>query len=207
VTCVALVAIHFWWRRKFLYLERQSRFDVDALQERLQQHALDVQTQQSALFDSMIEGLLLLDVNNRVKLANRAFVDMFEITVDVRGKTILEVLRQHELTELLEKVAREKQVHDYELKQTGLHELRAQVPTTAIALLALEPLRDHPVVMRGRAQLATRRSDERSGLSLSLAQIALGRFGERHLDLQATLEDVWARSEFLGNVATIADAR
>jgi len=84
------------------------------------------------------------------------------------------------------------------------HELRAQVPTTALALLALEPLRDHPVVMRGRAQLSARRSDERSGLPLSLAQIALGRFGERHLDLQATLEEAWARSEFLGNVATVA---
>ena len=84
------------------------------------------------------------------------------------------------------------------------HELRPHMPTTAIALLALEPLRDHPVVMRGRAQLATRRFQERSGLPLSLAQIALARFGEPYLDVQAALEDVWARSEFLGNVATVA---
>ena len=32
-----------------------------------------------------------------------AFNELFEITAEIRGKTILEILRQHELTDLLEK--------------------------------------------------------------------------------------------------------
>jgi hypothetical protein len=84
------------------------------------------------------------------------------------------------------------------------HELRPHVPTTALALLALEPLRDHPVVMRGRQLLASRRIDEPSGIPLSLARISLGRFGERFPDLDGILERVWGQSQFLGNLSTAA---
>src|SRR3954469_10242426 len=108
VTFVALLAVHFWWRRRFLHSEQQARVDAQILRKQLKEESLEFQTQQLALFDSMVEGLLLLDENDRVQLANRMFIDLFEVTVDVRGKTILEVLRQHELTGLLERVKREK---------------------------------------------------------------------------------------------------
>jgi two-component system phosphate regulon sensor histidine kinase PhoR len=81
----------------------------------------------------MIEGLLLLDENDKIQLANRPFAKLFDINADIRGKTILEVLRQHELTGLLEKVAAEKQVLDYELKLSGLNERWLQVNAAAIS--------------------------------------------------------------------------
>jgi two-component system phosphate regulon sensor histidine kinase PhoR len=85
------------------------------------------------LFDSKIEGLLLLDEDGKIQLANRAFAELFGITTDIRGKTILEVLRQHEFTGLLEKVTAEKQVLDYELKLSGLNERWVQVNAAAIS--------------------------------------------------------------------------
>ncbi len=84
------------------------------------------------------------------------------------------------------------------------HELRPHVPTTALALLALEPLRDHPVVIRGRELLADRRIDEQSGMPLSLARISLGRLGEHFPDLDGILERVWEQSQFFGNLSTVA---
>ncbi|MGN6644427.1 MAG: sensor histidine kinase [Verrucomicrobiota bacterium] len=130
---IALVALQFWWQRKFQRSQESARAEADELEERLRQQTLDFQNQQQALFNSMVEGLLLLDEKNRVRLANRAFHELFEINVDIRGKTILEVLRQHELTELLEKVSKQKQVLGYELKPGGLSERWLQINAAAIA--------------------------------------------------------------------------
>jgi len=52
----------------------------------------------------MLEGLLLLDRNRKIYLANRTFKNLFNLKVEVRGKTIVEALRLHELDELLLRV-------------------------------------------------------------------------------------------------------
>ena len=130
---VALVAVHFRWRQKSFLTRESARVELAALKHEHQRESAQIQTQQTALFDSMIEGLLLLDENGKVRLANRAFASLFEITTDIRGKTVLEVLRQHELTELLARVAAEKQVDGYELKLGGLNEHWLQVNAAAIA--------------------------------------------------------------------------
>jgi two-component system phosphate regulon sensor histidine kinase PhoR len=75
----------------------------------------------------------LLDENGSVQLANRAFTNLFGISSDVRGKTVLEVVRQHELAELVKKVASQKQVLGYELKLSGLSERWLQINAAAIA--------------------------------------------------------------------------
>jgi two-component system phosphate regulon sensor histidine kinase PhoR len=133
VAAVALALVHVGWRRKFSLAEQKARFDLEALRERLEQQTREVDTQQEVLFNSMVEGLLLLDRNGRIQLANRAFIDLFSVTVDVRGKTLLEVLRQHELTQLLERVAAEKQVLDYELKPGGLSDRWLQINAAAVS--------------------------------------------------------------------------
>ena len=57
--------------------------------------------QQQALFNSMIEGVLLLDSAGKIRLANQALERLFGLTSDVRGKSILEAFRLHELQELV----------------------------------------------------------------------------------------------------------
>jgi two-component system, OmpR family, phosphate regulon sensor histidine kinase PhoR len=134
VAALAVLAVaHFRWRQKFFRLHETSWAEVETLQQEHQRHSAQLQAQQSALFDSMIEGLLLLDENGKIQLANRAFAELFGITADIRGKTLLEVLRQHELTELLERVAAEKTVDGYELKLGGLSERWLQVNAATIA--------------------------------------------------------------------------
>src|SRR3954464_8197043 len=94
---------------------RASR-EIGEMKVRQQAQALQIQTQQETLFNSMIEGLLLLDEDSRIQLANRAFMELFDVSADVRGRTVLEVVRQHELDKLVDAVAAQKQVLGYELK-------------------------------------------------------------------------------------------
>jgi two-component system phosphate regulon sensor histidine kinase PhoR len=130
---VAVVVVHSLWRQKFLRAQDAARAEIDQFKGREEQQTIQVRTQQEALFDSMIEGLLLLDADGRIQLANRAFMDLFDVTADVRGKTVLEVLRLHELTGLLQRVAAEKQVLDHELKTGGLSERWLQINAAAIS--------------------------------------------------------------------------
>ncbi len=80
----------------------------------------------------MLEGLLLLDRNRRIYLANRAFKKLFGLKTELRGKTILEALRLHELAELVNRVEAQGQVFDYELKLPELNERWLQVNAAAI---------------------------------------------------------------------------
>ena len=129
---VALFIAHLRLRKQLRHTEQDATDRMEDLRERHQDQALNIQTRQETLFNSMIEGLLLLDAHGRIQLANRAFIQLFGVAADVRGKTILEVLRQHELAVLVERVASHKQVLGYELKLGGLSERWLQINAAAI---------------------------------------------------------------------------
>ena len=103
-TLVALAALHLWWRGWFARARQAARSEIGALQDEQQRAARQIQTQQEVLFNSMVEGLLLLDEHGRIQLANRAFASLFSVTVDIRGRSLLEALRLHELAELVARV-------------------------------------------------------------------------------------------------------
>jgi len=127
-----LAALHLWWRGKLRQAREQASRDYEKMQCAYEQASLQTQTQQEALFDSMAEGLLLLDDAARVQLANRAFHQLFGVTTDIRGKTIMEALRLHELTELVDALGSQKQVLGRELKLSRPNELFLQVNGSAI---------------------------------------------------------------------------
>lgn len=129
---LALLVVHLQLRKRILRTELDANKRVEEMREHHQGQALQIQTQQETLFNSMIEGLLLLDETQHIQLANRAFIQLFGVVVDVHGKTVLEVLRQHEVARLIEKVAEQKQVLGYELKLGGLSERWLQINAAAI---------------------------------------------------------------------------
>jgi two-component system, OmpR family, phosphate regulon sensor histidine kinase PhoR len=128
----ALAGLHFWWRTKFRAAQARHAAEAAAVLRRQQQTSGDAQAQQKILFDSMLEGLLLLDRHEKIHLANRAFIHLFGVKNDLRGKSVVEALRLHELDELLRRAAAEKQVLDYEVKLPGLTERWLQVNAAAI---------------------------------------------------------------------------
>src|SRR5260370_19219051 len=80
----------------------------------------------------MAEGFLLLDQARRVQLANRAFIRLFGVTTDIRSRTIMEALRLHELTELVDFLGTQKQVLGSELKISRTNERWLEVNGSAI---------------------------------------------------------------------------
>jgi two-component system phosphate regulon sensor histidine kinase PhoR len=133
IAVASAVGIHFWWRKKFSALQGQRTAEIETSRRRQQQTNVDAKAQQQVLFNSMIEGLLLLDRTQKIYLANRAFKNLFGLKVELRGKTILEALRLHELDELVKRVQAEGQVFDYELKLPDLSERWLRVNASVIS--------------------------------------------------------------------------
>ncbi|HXA44579.1 MAG TPA: ATP-binding protein [Candidatus Angelobacter sp.] len=127
------VAVHFWWRARFNAQQGRIATEMEGFQRRQQQTAIEAKAQQQVLFNSMLEGLLLLDRNRKIYLANRAFKTLFGLKVELRGKTVLEALRVHELDELVNQVEAKGQVLNYELKLPDLSERWLQVNAAAIS--------------------------------------------------------------------------
>jgi two-component system phosphate regulon sensor histidine kinase PhoR len=129
---VAIIALDFWWRRKLRAQSRRQVAELEEYQHKHQQTTIDAKAQQQVLFNSMLEGLLLLDRNRKIYLANRAFKNLFGIKIELRGKTVMEALRFHELDELVKRVEAEQQVFNYELKLPELSERWLQVNAAVI---------------------------------------------------------------------------
>jgi len=80
----------------------------------------------------MIEGVLVLGPDGRVTMINRALGNLFSISQNVIGKSILETLRVRELSTLVQRVAAERQVLAFEIVLTGLDQRVFEVNASAI---------------------------------------------------------------------------
>ncbi len=132
LSLAALGSLHLWWRARFLQARQTGQAEIEQLKRRQEQYARQTQIQQEALFNSMAEGLLLLDQSGRIQLANRACLELFEISADIRSRTILEALRVHELAELVETLGKQRQIVGTELKLLRPNERFLQVNGAAI---------------------------------------------------------------------------
>jgi two-component system phosphate regulon sensor histidine kinase PhoR len=130
---VALVALHYWWWAKL----RQERANWQArLTEQSEQHhttITEARTRQDALLDSMIEGVLVLDETGRVQFANSAFAEMFNTAGVLRGKTLIEAVRLHEVVEIVERTKSEGRVVDHELRLAIEPERWLQINAAALS--------------------------------------------------------------------------
>lgn len=111
-----------WWQQRSEFADQLAARakEVDALrQEHTRTDARGV-AQQQALFNSMTEGVLLLDAAGRVQLVNEAFAQLFAVTGDVRGRTVMEALRLHQVQALVNRTLVEGQMQDGELTLPGV---------------------------------------------------------------------------------------
>jgi len=78
---------------------------------------LRAQTERTvALFDRMIEGLIVIDASGRIRLANRAAGELFGFPSPAIGRTILEATRHHEVAALAARLDREPEILGHELR-------------------------------------------------------------------------------------------
>jgi two-component system, OmpR family, phosphate regulon sensor histidine kinase PhoR len=121
IALLCLIALHLWWLRRFRKLRDQHD---RAVQER--------EARQQALFDSMAEGVLIVDRNERIQLANSSLQRLFKLTMDVRGQTISEAYKIETLSELLKRLRDEPAVHGCEFELPGVEERWIQVNAAAV---------------------------------------------------------------------------
>ena len=93
----------------------QRQYHEQARREQRQLHA-EFQVRQQALFNGMIEGVLLLDEKGRVQMINESLRKFFGIAADIRGQTIMEAFRWHELAALAARLPKEKNISGAELE-------------------------------------------------------------------------------------------
>lgn len=77
-----------------------------------------------ALFDRMVEGILVVGQDGRLRLANRAAAAMFQFEAGAAGRTVLEATRHHEVAAIVARLAREPEVLNHELRIDGVTETR-----------------------------------------------------------------------------------
>jgi two-component system phosphate regulon sensor histidine kinase PhoR len=117
---LALLCAVFW--RKIHVsnkLARELRRELDATIQR--QHELEDQAkaERQTLFNSMMEGVILLDRHGRIQLVNQSLERQFALYTDVRGQTLSEAFRRPELTLLLARLDKERKVLSCELEVGG----------------------------------------------------------------------------------------
>lgn len=131
---VALVVLHTWWteRRHRRERERAEReYSRQALQQQQQLQA-QFHAQQEALFNSMIEGVLVLDQQGRIQLFNQSLKDLLQCTRDLRGLTLIEAFRLPELEGLAQRLLKECTVAAVEIELPGTAPRYLQVNGSAV---------------------------------------------------------------------------
>ena len=87
-----------------------------------------------AMLDSMVEGLVVLDAQGRIALANRAAERLFGFSRMMAGGTLLETIRHHEVAAFAARAGAESGVLE--------HEVRLETPVPRVLQISAAALRD-----------------------------------------------------------------
>jgi two-component system phosphate regulon sensor histidine kinase PhoR len=144
VMAATLLAVLARWQslRHADQLDESRRARDEALARQREEIGGQFQARQQALFNSMIEGILLLDRSGRVQMINDSLRKYFDVTTDVRGLTIMEAFRWHELAALATQLQADKKITDAELE---IHRARRRFWQVNAAMVA-----DHNGVEQGQ---------------------------------------------------------
>src|ERR1017187_6205960 len=117
--CAAAAALALaWGRERRLRAGDAERDRRDLAEQRVRREAeLKEQSQRTAaLFDRMVEGLIVVDAGGRIRLANREGASLFGFGAPAAGKSILEATRHHEVAAVVARLDRELEVLGHELR-------------------------------------------------------------------------------------------
>ncbi|MEY4941358.1 MAG: hypothetical protein RIQ93_3093, partial [Verrucomicrobiota bacterium] len=138
---VAAVSWALWLRAQGRKAQARQTREL-AEQRRQREEELRVHSQRTtALLDRMVEGLIVVGANGRIRLANRAAGELFGFTLPADGRTILEATRHHEVGVLMTRLESEPEVLNHELRLEGVNASR-YLQVNALALRTSEGARD-----------------------------------------------------------------
>jgi two-component system phosphate regulon sensor histidine kinase PhoR len=144
---VAGTAVVAWWLRRQLQAAR-ARHARELTDQRLQREAeLRAQAERTAaLFDRMVEGIIVVGPTGRILRANRAAGTLFNFSRPATERTVLEATRHHEVAALVARLEREPEVLNHELRIDGVTATR-YLQVNALALRTAEGARDGAILV------------------------------------------------------------
>jgi two-component system phosphate regulon sensor histidine kinase PhoR len=131
----AAVVLHLWWRRNYLALRKQleaQRQSLATQKEQQEQASAQILAQQQAVFNSMAEGVLVLDAAGRVQLINQSLQSLFSLQGDVRGQTMIEAFRLPELADLVKQLQPQRTMQSHAIELPGMEERWVEVSAAAL---------------------------------------------------------------------------
>ena len=127
--------LHLWWSRRYMHLRAEwvkERQSLEAAQKQLYEKSAQTEAEQQAVFNSMSEGVLILDQAGHVQLVNRSLQEFFGLKTEVRGQTIMEAFRLQELAEVTRRLPQEHIVQGHELELPGVRGRWLEVNAAAV---------------------------------------------------------------------------
>ena len=100
----------------------------------------------SALFDRMVEGIIVIGADGRIRLANRAASAFFGFDAPPGGRTVLEATRHHEVAAIVGRLAGEPEVLNHELRLEAIGGARL-LQVNALALRSAEGASDGAILV------------------------------------------------------------
>lgn len=132
---VALFVSSWWWKRRCdgvkEALARSQREKAELL-ERYRRIIGEAQEREVAVLNSMVEGVLLLGPEGRVRQTNRVMDALFGVEYDIRGQTVLEAFHLDGLQQVLDRVLVEGQILNHELELPGTEARSIQINATKL---------------------------------------------------------------------------
>jgi len=136
-----------WWGRNRLRQAEERHADEMAAQRQQREGELQAQTKRTvALFDRMVEGIIVIGTNGRIRFANRAAGELFGFVPPALDRTVLEATRHHEVAALVGRLATEPEVLNHELRLDGLPATR-HLQVNALALRSVTGVPDGAIVV------------------------------------------------------------
>jgi two-component system phosphate regulon sensor histidine kinase PhoR len=145
---IAIVAGGYAWAMRKQVAGLMWRHQQELDEQRARREAeLKAQTQRTAaLFDRMIEGLIVLDAAGRIRLANRAAGAMFNFEAPATGRSIIEATRHHEVAAIVARLATAPEVLGHELRLEDMATPRF-FQVNALALRAADGAQDGAILV------------------------------------------------------------
>lgn len=102
LTLLLIAASVAWWltHRRSQRTGATQAAEIARLRASDEQARREGQQQLQAILDAMVEGVVVLDAQNAVRIANRAAAQLFRFTLPATGRALLEVVRHHEVAAL-----------------------------------------------------------------------------------------------------------
>jgi len=136
-----------WWQHGQLKLLRARHAKELAAQRTQREVELAAQAERTAaLFDRMVEGIIVVGPHGRIRLANRAAGVLFDFAPPASDRTVLEATRHHEVAALVARLDGEPEVLNHELRLEGLAETRF-LQVNALALRGIDGARDGAILV------------------------------------------------------------